>query len=193
MNKFVLAKLSDRGEFRTSVKCDLLGTSVEHTNLKIDTGARGTLLPLRTVNFHSNFDISAYKDVNAFYHDYKKRLHDKGFAIKYLRGVTNSKKFPDNIKKIDRDDVIFACPILNLYVDDYFIFPKHEISVSCDTSGNVLLGMDILKNFDYHCGDSLVNDKNNSINIGNHIFIGCLQNDINEEYLEALKRYLGYT
>lgn len=46
MSDFLLAKLSNRNEFRTSIACELLGINISYQNLKIDTGAVRTFLEM---------------------------------------------------------------------------------------------------------------------------------------------------
>lgn len=192
MNKFILAKLSSRNEFRTSIACNLLGTDIKYQNLKIDTGAVKSLIPLRTIKFSSNFNITKFNSADQFYNKCKQELLNRGNNIGYMRGVTNAKEYKEGTSPLYREDVTFECKVTDVSVGEYYISNELPMRVSCDTNGNVLLGMDILKDFDYHCGNSLVDDDENRINKGDHIFIGCLKTDMNEEYLEALKKYLGY-
>ena len=48
----------------------------------------------------------------------------------------------------------------------------------------ILIGMDILKDFDFRCGESEWN--------GEHLFLGCLKENINSDYLNELHKYFGY-
>ena len=175
MSNFILAKLSGRNEFRSSLECVLLGASIKYQNLKIDTGAVKSLIPLRTINFSSYFDLSAYVDADAFYRDCKEKLINDWCKVGYMRGVTNKKEYDSTVSILDRDDVVLRSTVNGVSVGNYGIAAELNLGVSCDTHGNVLLGMDILKNFDYHCGDSFVEDRDNNINRGDHIFIGCLK------------------
>lgn len=54
----------------------------------------------------------------------------------------------------------------------------HNIAVNYDRTSNILIGMDILKDFDFHCGISKMT--------GEYIFLGCLRDNISQEYLSAL-------
>lgn len=60
----------------------------------------------------------------------------------------------------------------------------HDIGVNYDRTSNILIGMDILKDFDFHCGESKVN--------GKYLFLGCLKEEINALYLDELYRHFGY-
>ena len=48
----------------------------------------------------------------------------------------------------------------------------------------ILIGMDILKDFDFRCGESEWN--------GEYLFLGCLKENINSDYLNELHKYFGY-
>lgn len=56
----------------------------------------------------------------------------------------------------------------------------------------MLLGMDVLKHFDFHCGDSKISNLSEGIYKDDYIFIGCLKSNICPAYIEALRTYLGY-
>ena len=60
----------------------------------------------------------------------------------------------------------------------------HDIAVNYDRTSNILIGMDILKDFDFHCGESKAT--------GNYIFLGCLKKRITPDYLGALYEHFGY-
>lgn len=61
---------------------------------------------------------------------------------------------------------------------------KHDIAVNYDRTSNILIEMDILKDFDFHCGKS---DEN-----GEYLFLGCLKDQINQDYFDALRQHFGY-
>ena len=69
-----------------------------------------------------------------------------------------------------------------LKIGEYEIFDK-EIRVTTQTIGNILLGMDIMKDWDIHIG------KDNKTN--ETIFLACPINKINQDYLLALEEHFG--
>lgn len=87
--------------------------------------------------------------------------------------------------------VSFRHPVKNFILGGCFI-PVHHLSVSYDRVSFPLIGMDILKYFDFHCGESLIDDEMNKIQKGDYIFLGCWKTAINGIYLKALEDYLGY-
>ena len=53
-----------------------------------------------------------------------------------------------------------------------------ELLVSYDRTGNVLIGMDVLRLFDVHIGVSAVT--------GTHMMLACPTDNLSSSYLEAL-------
>ena len=56
-----------------------------------------------------------------------------------------------------------------------------KICLNYDRKGNILIGMDILKDWDIHIGVSKVTGKN--------LFIACPMENECREYIEALEKY----
>lgn len=61
--------------------------------------------------------------------------------------------------------------------------PCEKICLNYDRRGNILIGMDILKNLDIHMGVSKVS--------GKYLFLASDKEEISKEYLEALKLNFG--
>ena len=57
------------------------------------------------------------------------------------------------------------------------------ICLNYDRKGNILIGMDILKNWDIHIGVSIETRKN--------LFLACPVGSECREYMDALKRHFG--
>lgn len=57
-----------------------------------------------------------------------------------------------------------------------------HICVNYDRSGNILIGMDILKDWDIHIG---------TVNSGETIFLACPKAQLNDEYYSELNRLFG--
>lgn len=58
---------------------------------------------------------------------------------------------------------------------------KDYVKVSYDRTGNILIGMDVLSKMDMHIGKSKILEKT--------VFIACLYDSMNQEYLEDLNRH----
>lgn len=180
--KFILAKMSERPrEFRCSFSGMLLGKEIRG-NMKIDTGAGGSLFPLRTLQFANSLRLSE-EEKRDFYGDLKKGFLKQGLKPGFLHGVERTDEDKTAISIYDRKDLTFRTNINSLVVENYSISDVENIRITCDTTGNVLLGMDILSKFDFHCGVSRL--------IGRYIFVGCLRDKINPAYLMALKEHFG--
>lgn len=174
ISKYLFIPLSPRNEFRADFSCDIdeIIEPVE-SSIKIDTGAMKTLIPLKTLGYSDKFC-----------QDLKKYYLDNNYKYGFARGIERSANISQDLSI--RKDIVFSTNISNLVISDYSIIRDNSrsVRVSCDTTGNILLGMDILKDFDFHCGLSKIT--------GTYVFIGCLKSNITEEYLDALEEHFDY-
>lgn len=122
---------------------------------------------------------------------YKKQAIDADLATKTSFGVNDSieyinlqKELYRNKNYLDCTAISFIHPIKSIYLGGYEV-PVEEIKISYDRPKSILIGMDILKNFDIHTGISKVN--------GENVLIGCLRDNITPEYLTTLEEHFGYT
>lgn len=192
MADFLMAKLSDRHEFRTLLQCRLFGVNISYGEVKIDTGAVYSLIPLRTISFHSYCDTSSFNSTDDFYKSRKQDLVKKQYKWHPIRGVTNVKQYNKNTPPMKRDDVAFICNSFDFVVAGYYLSSLATVRTTCDTTGNVLLGMDILKDLDFHCGCSRCDDMYAGVHKGDNLFLGCRKDNITTSYIEALHKYFGY-
>ena len=58
------------------------------------------------------------------------------------------------------------------------IIPDRKMYINYDRKGNILIGMDILRDWDIHIG---------TIDSGETIFLGCPKDQINDGYLQELE------
>ena len=180
--KYILARMTDRPrEFRCPFFGILLGKQVRGS-IKIDTGAGGSLFPLRTLQFANSLRLSD-EERNDFYGDLKRGFLDRGLKPGFLHGVERTDETKTGLGLYDRRDLTFRTDIRSLIIENYSISDVENIRITCDTTGNVLLGMDILSKFDFHCGLSRVT--------GEYIFLGCLRDRIEPAYLSALREHFG--
>lgn len=179
--------LTKAREFRTDFKCQLNGISstfryIKHqrrAGIKIDTGAQGTLIPLRTLGWTSS---QIDKLINKY-------LYYGRTAFSVIHGVETTNMISDYDLQLMTDDQIrkFQGLAIRLKADylkigGYEIFDK-EIRVTTQTTGNILLGMNIMKDWDIHIGKD---NKTNEI-----IFLACPIEKINQDYLLALEEHFG--
>lgn len=181
MNDYILAALKNN-EFKIPISFTLFDVKIEFNAAKIDTGAVHSLIPLRTIRFSDNLDLDIEEKKN-FYPEFKKLLLDRKIPYRKARGINYTGEEDNQKAVIDRADIVFSTEITNLKVQECSL-ENSVTGISCDTVGNVLIGMNILKNFDFHCDVSRITEE--------YIFLGCLKNEINSKYLEALETHFGH-
>ncbi len=178
-----VAKGKSQNRFVTSFSADidLLSCHCVNCDIIIDTGCMYTKLA-----------ASSFGDVN-----YKK-LHQEDIKnYKNNRiGLLLSFGTTDMDRNIDlsnvSDDMLrsdpricFAHDLSNVCVGSYaFNMLRLGCKVGYKKAGSSLLGMNLLKQMDFHCGYSQV--------LKRFVFIGCLYSDINVDYLTVLSEHLGY-
>lgn len=176
-DSFIYCELKDN-EF----KCDMSIFFMRKKYIakaKIDTGAYCILIPLKTLGIKEE-KLLEYKDF----------FVSNNFICGTLRGVEGTFNLSkEDYLKMSKEDKLayrgfrFIADYSHLFIDNYYL-GNGNCSVTCDTSGNILLGMSVLKDFDIHIGVSRVT--------GKCTFIGCLNDKINKEYLDALLAHFGY-
>lgn len=173
-NNYILVPISERNEFRTNLRFKFKGIEND-VSCKIDTGAMKTLIPLKTAGYPDDF-CKKHK---------KEAIQSKvkcGFARGIERADTSHLSLEDN------PSVVFKYKLSDLKLSnnfcDYSLLKNYDVSISYDTTGNILIGMDILKDFQFLCDVSNVT--------GELVFLGCLRDSINNDYLAAVEEHFGY-
>lgn len=178
MNKGYLFSVLENNCFFVKAEICIHGKTV-NGRFKLDTGCSYSTIPYRVL-----YNVS-----------YDTALRHKRAAIasklKFQRsyGVSDT----DEVKAWDKELVetgrLLECTALKfthrdvpMIMNGYGI--RHDIAVNYDRTSNVLIGMDILKDFDFHCGESRRN--------GEYIFLGCLKDQISMEYMEELYKHFKY-
>lgn len=170
-SSFIKSTLDSRNEFRVESEFTLFNTKIVNSNLKIDTGCGFTTFPLRTLGTFTLAEIQKYK------------LNDVRNHVRYTLsyGVeTGGRKHAIPITEQDK----MKCSAMGFFkeIHDFSIngieMGDRHIRINYDRTGNILLGMDILKDWDIHIG---------IIDTGETIFLGCPKEQINDEYLQELE------
>lgn len=183
-SKYLYSELK-RGEFRVDFSGVIVGASIENS-IKIDTGAMRSLFPLKTLNYidYADIEVDELTDEirDSFYKLIKLQFLDAGYTYSFLRGI---ERYKSEIGKPlrERRDLVFYDSVFKINLGGYSVGRLSNVAISCDTDGNCLLGMDVLKDFDFHIGTSRVT--------GKCTFIGCLRDSISSEYLNALDEHFG--
>lgn len=144
---------------------------------KIDTGCSYSNLPIK--------NIVSEKVA------YNMKLEDIKNGVSYQRsyGVSDTEETKRKDKILIMQGRLLECSSLkfehqfdNIILNNYNLGRK-SIRINYDRTGNILIGMDILSQMDIHMGT----DKNT----GDYVLIGCLKDNINVAYKEALRNSLG--
>lgn len=187
MTKYLECIISKQNEFRTNFMCFINNNEndsiyikgVRRSGIKLDTGAYGTLIPLRTLGWT---DAQIEDLIENTYKNNK-------YAFSVVRGVENNNKQSQNeVFEMGLDELKqFRGLAIKLVADkiviDNFEFNNIELRVTTHTEGNILLGMDIMKNWDIHIGQDIYTKETK--------FIACPYDRLNDEYLLALEERFG--
>ena len=170
-NKFICSKMDSKNNFYVAATFTLFDTS-RSCRFKLDTGCNKTCIPIKRLNVSDN----------AAHLLKQKAIDDK---VPYVRsyGVSDTQltKYNDQIlidegKEIDCTALRFEHKVTDFRIGDCML-GEVNIGINYDRTGNILLGMDILKNWDIHIG---------TVETGDTIFMGCPRAQINDDYLLAL-------
>lgn len=189
MTDFLKLYLSKSYEFRTDFEATIFGIHsnsiyfpfIRQTGIKIDTGAHGILIPLKTLGWDPD-EIAKFIDAS---------ISDKS-KLSVLHGVesTNSLSNAD-LRNSDENFIKnYKGLVISTIADDLRIgslrFKDVPVRVTPYSTGNILLGMDILKDLDTHIGI----DKES----GKTILLSTqYENNDNIDYIKNLELHLGYT
>lgn len=171
--------LNDSNEFIIPISMNFHGVYCE-SYAKLDTGAVGFLVPLNSFGFTDKECLS-----------FKETYIQRQYPVRKMQGIerTFNLSLADYSKlsvseKLKYNGVSFTDNVNNVVLNHLSIGTcKVSVNTNIDT-GKTLLGMSILKNFDFHVGTSRVT--------GKCTFIGCPKDKISNEYLQALSKHFGY-
>lgn len=179
---YIICELSNNNNsFDCEFKCNLLRYNYPNS-IKLDTGAEFTLLSMPRLGLEENVCLESKE----------KLLRDNRYIYTIMNGVetTYSNITREEFmswsleQKMNCKGICIFIRVKDIVVNSYSFNKEAGIFVTFDNNSNNLLGMDILKHFDFHIGVSRVTGKST--------FIGCLKDRINSEYLDALYQHFGY-
>lgn len=179
---YIKVELSKNNAFMCPFSCSIFNR-MQGGIVEIDTGASSSFIPFNALGNNRDDCMFAKKYL----------LNKQSNKMGVLSGVEGIYSSISNSEfeqmsfeeKMNFKGLIFYGSIINLSVNDYYIASSCRFTISFDSSKKyALLGMDILKYFDFHIGVSNITDK--------CTFIGCLKDKITNEYLDALYAHFGY-
>lgn len=177
-NKGYLMSALDNNCFYVKAEICLHGKTI-HNRFKLDTGCSYSTVPYRVL-YNVSYDTSL---------QYKQLAIASGLKYQRSYGVSDTDETKARDKELIKNNRLLDCTALKFTHNDIPMVLNgyrliHNIAVNYDRTSNILIGMDILKDFDFHCGESREN--------GKFIFLGCLRQEINSSYLDELYRHFGY-
>ena len=177
MNSYLISILRNNCFYVQSEIC-LHGKTL-NGNFKIDTGCGYS-----TISYRVLCNLSHNAALN-----YKEQAIISGLRYQRSYGVSDSEEIKEKDRQLIIEGRLTECTALKfthenvrMSLNGYELI--HDIAVNYDRTGNILIGMDILKDFDFHCGTSKIIDE--------YIFIGCMKRNITQDYLNALQMHFGY-
>lgn len=196
MNKHFIKIEMHNNEFRiTKSQFTLLGMTFIDVNCKIDTGCSYSTIPLIRLNIPSS-QVKAYKrhDANNLINILQNHVNNGmsikdainteiGRSFKLSYGVESGGMTHKPINFLNIQDIInepaisFKHKIQDIEFNTVEI-PDRDIFVNYDRKGNILIGMDILKDWNIHMG---------TLDTGETIFLGCLKDQMSDIYIQELE------
>ncbi len=187
MTDFLEITLTKSLEFRCDFKSDIYGIhgestfypSIRQSGIKIDTGAHGILIPLRTLCW-TDAQIQKLLD-DAVKHSRK--------SLSVINGVESTNTITSNQLRNESESFIksYKGVAISILADKIVVgnleFNDIPVRVTPHTTGNILLGMDVIKKMDNHIGTSRFS--------GETVLLACPENAISKDYLGALDRHFG--
>lgn len=177
MNDYVKIKLNTKNELRidTDISIGSLGlVGLSNINVKIDTGCPYTSIPIQKLGI-SKSQAQMMKQKDCLNPNIKK---DISFGVNDTQGdIQTALNMFRTDNYISLKQITFIHHDLEIKIGNITI-RKQDVKISYDRQGNILLGMDILKEWDIHIG---------TIDTGETIFLGCPKNQMNVAYLEELE------
>lgn len=185
--KFLEITLSKSLEFREDFKCDILGIhsespyypGIRQSGIKIDTGAHGILIPLRSLCWKDSQIQQLLDDAVLNHKD----------SLSVINGVESVNNISSGQLRTQTDAFIKSYKGLAISIRADVIevgslkFKDVPVRVTPHTTGNILLGMDIIKQMDNHIGTSRLT--------GDTVLLACPESDISDDYLLELDRHFG--
>lgn len=159
-----------------SFKLDNINIPFHNIPVKIDTGCSVSVIPL------AKFRIPQFMLNKMKYNDIKSGIdYLESYGVE-TGGIRH--KSPETYKeKMECTALKFKHAVSDFEIDGVPI--SHEyMYVNYDRKSNILIGMDILKNWDIHIGTA---------GIGKTIFLACPKDQMNDDYLQELQNIFSIT
>lgn len=178
-SKYIKITLNKRNEFRTQANLTIFGDIYNNLDVKIDTGCPQSVVPVSKLSISK--DKAAVMKLEA--------IADKNVKKTIGFGVNDTEEYKKKARKAfnngnytDLKSISFKHDITYLEIAGMHL-TNNTIMVNYDGVGNILIGMDILKNWDIHIGQSQIT--------GECMMLACPYDILNDEYFKALNEHFG--
>lgn len=183
MSKYIKIMKNRDNELRINadIRISSLGlTGISSINVKIDTGCPYTSIPIQKLGI-SQYNAQIMKQNDCLDTNIKKNISFGVNDTQKDRRTALSMFKAGNFMQLKQ--VTFIHRDLEMTIGNIKIH-KQEVKISYDRTGNILIGMDILENWDIHIGKA---------DNGETVFLACPIDQINESYLRELENTFHIT
>lgn len=177
MNKYIKLLMQptvkgDGGSFNTfaSFKLDNVSTPFSNVSVKIDTGCSISTVPMAKFSLLKPMLNQLKSDDITNEVDYILSYGVESGGKKHTMPKTYDDKMKSEALKFEHKVSQFEICGISL--------SNNRLYINYDRKGNILIGMDILKNWDIHIGTA---------GTGETVFLGCPKDRINDGYLLELE------
>lgn len=182
MNKFIEIEMTSTllgvgGSFHTWARftLDNFRSPFLDIEVKIDTGCSISTIPLKRLKVSDTLcKILKQTDISNHIPYYLSYGVESG-GIRHVKPITEEEKMGCAAMKFEHGISDLTIAGVRISCD--------KIYLNYDRKGNILIGMDILQNWDIHMGISRMNGKN--------LFLACPKDNICKEYKDALFKHFG--
>ena len=172
-SEYLKIVMTDRNDFRTTADLSFRGTDFKKVDVKIDTGCGYSSFPVSRLGITPT-EAYLLKVVDSSDDSIRKAI-SFGVNDSKLKREEDKKKFKARMY-MDLSSVTFKHSIANLAIGNYEI-GDCDVRISYDRTGNILIGMDILKLLDVHIG---------TISTGQTVLLACKTGTLSQEYRDEL-------
>ena len=145
--------------------------------VKIDTGCSISTIPLKKLKVSDTL-CKNLKNIDIMNNlPYFLSYGVESGGLKHKIPITNEEKMDCSAMKFEHRISDFIIGGVKVSSD--------KICLNYDRKGNILIGMDILKDWDIHMGISKVTGKS--------LFLACPMKNGSREYADALKKHFGFS
>lgn len=176
-SKYIKIQMDSINTLRTNIGISIGSleiNNIKDVNVKIDTGCPYTSIPIQKLGLSKEYaQLLKLEDC--------KRPEIKKETSFGVNDTERDRQIAIRLFKAQRYEQLKQVTFIHTDLKLDFngvVVNKNSVKISYDRVGNILIGMDILKDWDIHIG---------TIDTGETIFLGCPKDQINEQYLQELE------